>query len=70
MTRKGLIAVEQMPLLLNTATSQELLFKAVLVVFVLIADKGVFVPFSGKIDSENPSNTGNIWWHFIIIAAV
>lgn len=31
MTRKGLIVVEQMPLLLTTPTSQELLFKATLV---------------------------------------
>lgn len=31
MTRKGLIVVEQMPLLLRTPTSQELLLKAILV---------------------------------------
>lgn len=31
MTRKGLIVVEQMPLLLITPTSQKLLFKAILV---------------------------------------
>lgn len=40
MTRKGLIVVEQMPLLLITATSQELLFKAVLVLSVSLT-----VPF-------------------------
>lgn len=64
MTRKGLIVVEQMPLLLITPTSQELLFKAILVlsgpltVPALLAtavkkqrDIGVSVPRSSRIKS-------------------
>lgn len=62
MTRKGLIVVEQMPLLLITPTSQELLFKAVLVLSGPLTvpalsrcekqkDIGVCVPRSGEIKS-------------------
>lgn len=53
MTRKGLIVVEQMPLLLITPTSQELLFKAI---FVL----------SGPLTVPAPSRRGRNkgYWHF------
>lgn len=48
MTRKGLIVVEQMPLLLITPTSQELLFKAILV----LSGPLTASPFSSAEDSR------------------
>lgn len=62
MTRKGLIVVEQMPLLLITPTSQELLLKAILVLSGPLTipapsccektkDIGISVPPSSEIKS-------------------